>query len=189
MHISALTFGTLLSSQESDAHRAPHSRVKLRGNPPNTTVPSAARQIGHIPAQPPVSQPPTPAQGVFRLPEPSGRSEQPAASASRTRSNKKNITDIRGEDANRLRHLGRTLAKHLRRACPPSLLSHQSPASPPVPSTIVPYDTRAAEMADRRGASSPPIEYRIVQQTPLGEWPLVAAECEARGSCTERHQV
>jgi hypothetical protein len=35
----------------------------------------------------------------------------------------------------------------------------------------------------------PPIEYCIAQQTPLGEWPLVAAKCEARGSCTGRHQV
>ena len=46
MHLSALTFGTLLSSQESDAHRASHSRSKLRGNPPNFTVPTRAGQIG-----------------------------------------------------------------------------------------------------------------------------------------------
>jgi hypothetical protein len=44
--ISALTFGTLLSSQESDAHRASDFRLKLRGNPPNITVSSAASQIG-----------------------------------------------------------------------------------------------------------------------------------------------
>jgi hypothetical protein len=134
-----------------------------------------------------VSQRPKPARGVFRLPGLSGSLKRPAAFASRTRSNKKNITDIRGEDANRDRQLGRTLAKHLRRAVPPSLSSHQSPASPPGPSTMIPHDTSPAEMADRRGANSPPIEYRIVQQTPLGEWPLVAAECEARGSCTGRH--
>jgi hypothetical protein len=48
-----------------------------------------------------VSQWPNPAWGVIRLLGPSGSSERPAASASRTRSNKKNITDIRGADANR----------------------------------------------------------------------------------------
>ena len=46
MHLSALTFGTLLSSQESDAHRASHSRSKPRGNPPNFTVSVRAGQIG-----------------------------------------------------------------------------------------------------------------------------------------------
>jgi hypothetical protein len=47
------------------------------------------------------SQRPKPARGVIRLLGPSGSSERPAASASRTRSNKKNITDILGADANR----------------------------------------------------------------------------------------
>ena len=42
----ALTFGTLLSSQESDAHRASDFRLKLRGNSPNFTVSSGAGQIG-----------------------------------------------------------------------------------------------------------------------------------------------
>jgi len=32
MHLSALTFGTLLSSQESDAHRSLTSRPGSRGN-------------------------------------------------------------------------------------------------------------------------------------------------------------
>ena len=32
MHLSALTFGTLLSSQESDAHRVLASQPGLRGN-------------------------------------------------------------------------------------------------------------------------------------------------------------
>jgi hypothetical protein len=44
--ISALTFGTLLSSQKSDAHRASDFRLKLRGNSPNFTVSSGAGQIG-----------------------------------------------------------------------------------------------------------------------------------------------
>ncbi|MGW7686704.1 hypothetical protein ACWGID_38555, partial [Kribbella sp. NPDC054772] len=46
MHLSALTFGTLLSSQESDAHRASDFRLKLRGNSPNFTVSLPAGQIG-----------------------------------------------------------------------------------------------------------------------------------------------
>jgi len=62
MHLSALTFGTLLSSQESDAHRASHSRSKLRGNPPNFTVPTRAGQIGSfrssLPARLSVRNPP-----------------------------------------------------------------------------------------------------------------------------------
>src|SRR6266498_590752 len=56
MHLSALTFGTLLSSQESDAHRASDFRLKLRGNSPNFTVSSGAGQIGlfrpSLPARP-----------------------------------------------------------------------------------------------------------------------------------------
>jgi hypothetical protein len=38
-------------------------------------------------------------------------------------------------------------------------------------------------------ARLPPVTYSTAQQTPLGEWPLVAAEVEARGHETERHQV
>jgi hypothetical protein len=51
--ISALTFGTLLSSQESDAHRASDFRLKLRGNSPNFTVSSGAGQIGLFRPSPP----------------------------------------------------------------------------------------------------------------------------------------
>jgi hypothetical protein len=59
---SALTFGTLLSSQESDAHRASDFRLKLRGNSPNFTVSSGAGQIGlfrpSLPARPSDRNPP-----------------------------------------------------------------------------------------------------------------------------------
>jgi hypothetical protein len=62
MHLSALTFGTLLSSQESDAHRASDFRLKLRGNSPNFTVSSGAGQIGlfrpSLPARPSDRNPP-----------------------------------------------------------------------------------------------------------------------------------
>ena len=51
--ISALTFGTLLSSQESDAHHASDFRLKLRGNSPNFTVSSGAGQIGLFRPSPP----------------------------------------------------------------------------------------------------------------------------------------
>ena len=53
MHLSALTFGTLLSSQKSDAHRASDFRLKLRGNSPNFTVSSGAGQIGLFRPSPP----------------------------------------------------------------------------------------------------------------------------------------
>ena len=101
--ISALTFGTLLSSQESDAHRASDFRLKLRGNSPNFTVSSGAGQIGLFRPSPPArlsDRKPAEAcfgylvlQGVCRSCRPLSR---PAP-----RSNKKNITDIRGADANR----------------------------------------------------------------------------------------
>src|SRR3954452_20495122 len=102
MQISALTFGTLLSSQESDAHRPSHFRSKLRGNSPNFTVSVRAGQIGSFdPAS--LRDPVTEAhQGVFRLPRPSGSlSEGRPLSRPAPRSNKKNITDIRGANANR----------------------------------------------------------------------------------------
>jgi hypothetical protein len=70
--ISALTFGTLLSSQESDAHRASDFRLKLRGNSPNFTVSLPAGQIGlfdPVSLRDSVSET---RRGVFRLPRPSG---------------------------------------------------------------------------------------------------------------------
>src|SRR5689334_10943912 len=102
MHLSALTFGTLLSSQESDAHRASHFRLKLRGNSPYFTVSLSAGQIGlfdPVSLRASVSET---RRGVFRLPRPSG-SLLAARPLSRPAlpSNKKNITDIRGADANR----------------------------------------------------------------------------------------
>jgi len=102
MHLSALTFGTLLSSQESDAHRASHSRSKLRGNPPNFTVPTRAGQIGSFRPSPLRDSVPETRQGVFRLPRPSGSlSEGRPLPRPALRSNKKDITDTRGADANR----------------------------------------------------------------------------------------
>ena len=72
MHLSALTFGTLLSSQESDAHRASDFRLKLRGNSPYFTVSLSAGQIGlfdPVSLRDSVSET---RRGVFRLPRPSG---------------------------------------------------------------------------------------------------------------------
>ncbi len=77
-----------------------------------------------------VFQRPNPAWGVIRLLEPSGSLKRPAAFASRTRSNKRNITDIPDQDANRGLEPVRA-----------PLQSHQSPASPrgPVPMMQPPH--------------------------------------------------
>jgi len=44
MHLSALTFGTLLSSQESDAHRSLTFRPRFRGNLRYLTGPDPSSQ-------------------------------------------------------------------------------------------------------------------------------------------------
>jgi len=117
-------------------------------------------------------------EGAFRPRLALGGSERPAASASRTRSNKRNITDIRAQDTNR--GPGVPLATSVTRVSASSY-PHRAP----------PLKPGAGETADgwERRIRSHPSEYRIVQQTPLGEWPLVAAKCEARGSWTGRHLV
>ena len=101
--ISALTFGTLLSSQKSGAHRASDFRLKLRGNSPNFTVSSVAGQIGLFRPSPPARlSDRKPAEACFGFQDLQGvcRSCRPLSRPA-PRSNKKNITDIRGADANR----------------------------------------------------------------------------------------
>jgi hypothetical protein len=99
------------------------------------------------------------------------------------------------------RPIVRTCAAHCSTSstrCLSSLWSHLSPASPRGrPSRLRevhhPWCRTRSSPAPQMGdgwatiARHPPTEYRTAQQTPLGEWPLVAAECEARGSCTRRH--
>ena len=91
-----------MSSQESDAHRASDFRLKLRGNSPNFTVSLPAGQIGlfdPVSLRDSVSET---RRGVFRLPRPSGSLlKGRPLSRPAPRSNKKNITDIHGADANR----------------------------------------------------------------------------------------
>ena len=120
MHLSALTFGTLLSSQESDAHRASHSRSKLRGNPPNFTVPTRAGQIGSfrpsLPARLSVRNPPrrVSASETFReFAGATGRFRVPL------RSNRKNTTGIPGSEPNRGPGPSGHAAPHGRSAGPP----------------------------------------------------------------------
>ena len=201
--ISALTFGTLLSSQESDAHRASDFRLKLRGNSPYFTVSLPAGQIGlfdPVSLRDSVSET---RQGVFRLPNPSGSLlKGRPLSRPAPRSNKKNITDIRGADANR----GPGPSSEPPGTCP----RHRHPASREaalVPlvtplarvsasdTSIMPHphksfsaggprgtggtqtdDVRDGQEDDEVGASRlPPVTCCTAQQTPLGEWPLVAA--------------
>jgi hypothetical protein len=91
-----------LSSQESDAHRASDFRLKLRGNSPYFTVSLPAGQIGlfdPVSLRDSVSET---CRGMFRLPRPSGSLlKGRPLSRPAPRSNKKNITDIHGADANR----------------------------------------------------------------------------------------
>jgi hypothetical protein len=92
--------------------------------------------------------------------------------------------------------LVRTFAEHLRQAGRDALAV---PLVTPVTRvsagqvSIVPRRSRPAAGARARAvaletmdgwepiARLPPTKYRTVQQTPLGEWPLEAAEVEARG--------
>ena len=215
MHISALTFGTLLSSQESDAHRASDFRLKLRGNSPNFTVSSGAGQIGLFRPSPPArlsDRKPAEAcfgylvlQGVCRSCRPLSR---PAP-----RSNKKNITDIRGEDANRGsgpcpgslqttfgtgepaptrssdRPSGHSTHSRLRerhshhpaplKRFSRAIRSPRGPAPYEMPCTTS-YRNPALSVV-RRLTKWEPVDWLplvtscTAQQTPLGEWPLVAA--------------
>ena len=191
MQFSALTFGTLLSSQESDAHRASYFRSKLRGNSPNFTVSSGAGQIGLFRPSPParlsdrnlprhVSASKTfrefvGAAGRFRVPRlaPTRRTlltfavqmqigvldpvQAPCKPPSRP--------------ANRLRDEAAivplvTPLTHVSASDTPIIPRHTSGFR----SSGVPEMTRW-EPVNRL----PPVTYRAAQQTPLGEWPLVAA--------------
>jgi hypothetical protein len=104
---SALTFGTLLSSQESDAHRAVNLTIQAPGQPAKHycfAQHQSNRRFSIQSLRDSATEDPPGAR--FSYQELPGSLERPAAFASRTRSNKKNITEIQGEDANRGLRLG-----------------------------------------------------------------------------------
>lgn len=127
-------------------------------------------------------------RGVFRLPRPSGSLlEGRPLSRPALRSNKKNITDIRGADANRgPGPLSEAPGTRPRR---PSTGAEGSSARPSGHNTHPRLRERHFHHASprkrfsKRGETTrwepvnrlPPVKHCTVQETPLGEWPLVAA--------------